>query len=63
MLFGGSNHVEKGGNLLNVPGSHHVDLGSDSMVSAGGHAVQMGGKSAGAEVRELNEEEIREMKG
>lgn len=30
-LFGGSNHVEKGGDLLQVEDAHHAHLGVDNM--------------------------------
>lgn len=30
VLFGGSNHVEKGGDLLNVEDTHHANVGVDN---------------------------------
>jgi hypothetical protein len=30
-LFGGSNHVEKGADLLHVEDAHHANLGVDNM--------------------------------
>lgn len=68
MLFGGSNHVEKGGNLLHVQDVHHARLGSGSMSageygrdSAGDRAVELRGVGAGKN-REMGEE-IREIRG
>ena len=29
VLFGGSNHVEKGGDLLHVEDAHHANIGVD----------------------------------
>jgi len=31
VLFGGTNHVEKGGDLLHVEDAHHAKLGTDNM--------------------------------
>ena len=68
VLFGGSNHVEKGGNLLHVQDAHHANLGVDNIVSVGS-PVEMGGVgknemgSKEEEVRELKGEEIHEVKG
>lgn len=31
VLFGGSNHVEKGGDLLHVEDAHHANIGIDNV--------------------------------
>ena len=35
VLFGGQNHTEKGGDLLNVDDPHHAHLGVDNQVTMG----------------------------
>jgi hypothetical protein len=36
-LFGGSNHVEKGGDLLHVEDAHHAHMGVDNMHGHGNY--------------------------
>ena len=33
VLFGGANHIEKGGNLLQVEDSHHAHVGVDNKIA------------------------------
>jgi hypothetical protein len=35
VLFGGQNHTEKGGDLLNVDDPHHAHLGVDNRIPMG----------------------------
>lgn len=58
VLFGGSNHVEKGGNLLHVNDANHASMGVDTVVTGG--AMEMRGVSKERGVGEIKEEEIRE---
>ncbi|TEY74210.1 hypothetical protein BOTCAL_0075g00120 [Botryotinia calthae] len=58
VLFGGSNHVEKGGNMMHVHDVHHASMGVDTVVTGG--AVEMRGVSKEREVEEINEEEVRD---
>jgi hypothetical protein len=34
VLFGGQNHTEKGGDLLNVEDPHHAQIGVDNVISS-----------------------------
>ncbi|KAM0140265.1 hypothetical protein ACHAO1_002496 [Botrytis cinerea] len=58
VLFGGSNHVEKGGNLLHINDANHASMGVDTVVTGG--AMEMRGVSKERGVGEIKEEEIRE---
>jgi hypothetical protein len=39
VLFGGANHVEKGGDLLQVGDTHHVRLGQNETVTGESHTA------------------------
>lgn len=34
VLFGGANHIEKGGDLLQVEDAHHAHVGTDNKLGA-----------------------------
>lgn len=34
VLFGGANHIEKGGNLLHIEDAHHAHVGIDNKMGA-----------------------------
>lgn len=38
VLFGGANHIEKGGDLLNIEDTHHAHIGIDNMNGEGKEA-------------------------
>ena len=39
VLFGGQNHAEKGGDLLNVEDPHHAHIGVDNVTGGNGDKI------------------------
>jgi hypothetical protein len=40
VLFGGANHIEKGGDLLHVEDAHHAHVGVDNNIAGGEDTIE-----------------------
>jgi hypothetical protein len=51
VLFGGANHIEKGGDLLHVEDAHHAHVGVDNTAGAEDNIEQVQGNPESQEIK------------